>query len=308
MVLSVVFQLITLVILMIFGYLLFKKGYLNETGVKGLSAVMTRVAVPALIITLMQREFSPDLLKEFGIVCLGTTIVTAISTVLFLITGKFLKMDFPRLGVFSGCGSYSNFAFMGQPLVLAMFGEAGMLYCVAVIFIGNVYFFTVCSILFTYKCGAPRSIGKMIKNAVFNLVTLSSLLGFFLFVFSIQIPLPVLNALKAAANTTTALSMIIIGALLAMTRLREVLKDKIIYLFCFICLVIVPIITKLVLTPFLHGMLLSVIIILMATPAAAALPAFVENYGNDGQRASEFVFLSTVLSVFTLPLVAMFLC
>lgn len=308
MVLSVVFQLITMVILMSFGYILRKRQYLSEAGVKGLSAVLTKVAVPALLITLMQREFSYSLLYEFGTACLATIIVSAIITIIFFAGGKLLKLDFPQLGLFSGCGAYSNFAFMGQPLILAMFGEAGMPYCVAVIFMGNVYFFTVCSVLFTYKCGKPRSKAKMAKDAIFNFVTISALIGFLLFVFSISLPSPILNALQAASNTTTALSMIIIGSLLATAHIKEVLKDKLIYVFCFLCLVVTPIITKLVLSPFLDGMMLSVIVILMATPAAAALPAFVEGYGNDGQKASEIVFFSTLLSVFTLPVVALFLC
>lgn len=308
MVLSVVFQLITMVILMSFGYILRKRQYLSEEGVKGLSVVLTRIAVPALLIVLMQREFSYQLLYEFGTACLATMIVTIIATILFFAGGKFLKLDFPQLGLFSGCGAYSNFAFMGQPLILAMFGEAGMPYCVAVIFMGNVYFFTVCSVLFTYKCGKPRSRVKMVKDAVLNFVTISAVIGFLLFVFSISLPSPVFKALKAVSDTTTALSMIIIGSLLATAHIKEVLKDKFIYVFCFLCLIVTPIMTKLVLSPFLDGIMLSVIVVLMATPAAAALPAFVEGYGNDGQKASEMVFFSTLLSVFTLPVVALFLC
>ena len=65
-----------------------------------------------------------------------------------------------------------------------------------------------------------------------------------------------------------------------------------------------PVITKLLLGMFLDGIALGVIVILMATPAAAALPSFAGEYGNDEKRASEYVFVSTVLSVITLPLIA----
>ena len=58
----------------------------------------------------------------------------------------------------------------------------------------------------------------------------------------------------------------------------------------------------------MSGMALSILVVLMGTPAAAALPSFADLYGNDENRASEYAFVSTILSVITLPLVAQFLC
>ena len=56
------------------------------------------------------------------------------------------------------------------------------------------------------------------------------------------------------------------------------------------------------------GMGVRVLVLLMGNAAAAALPSFADLYGNDEKRASEYAFVSTILSVITLPLVAQFLC
>ena len=80
------------------------------------------------------------------------------------------------------------------------------------------------------------------------------------------------------------------------------------YVFCFLSLIITPIIAKIFGGLFLNGMPLAVLVILMGTPAGALLPSFVESYGKSAKMASQYVFMSTLLSLITLPLVAEFLC
>lgn len=304
--LAVVGQLTTMVLLMIVGFLLSKKGYLQDT--KGLSIVLTKVAVPANMIVLLQREFSHEILIGFLKTGCGTLFLCVLGTIIFMIVGKCLKMDFPQLGLFAGGGVYSNVIFMGQPLVTAMFGAEGLIFCVAVMFASNVYLFTACSVLFSYKCGTAKPPAKMIKDAFFNLICFSAIIGIVLFVNSISLPSPLYNALNYASTTTVCLSMIVIGSLLAAAKVNEVLKDKTVYIFSFFTLIVMPVITKLIMGFVVDGVALGVMVILMGTPAAAALPSFAGGYGNDEKRASEYAFVSTVLSVITLPLTAKFLC
>lgn len=308
-VISVVYQLLTMVLLMVVGFILSKKNYLSESNAKGLSVVLTRVAVPANMIILMQREYSHEMLMGFLRACGGTFVMCIVGTIIFLVLGKLLKLEFPELGLFAGGGVYSNVIFMGQPLVMAMFGEEGLIFCVAVMFASNIYLFTACSALFSYKTGGvSKTPVKMFRDAFLNLICLSAVIGFICFVKSIALPEPIYNALQFSANTTVCLSMIVIGSLLAVAKVKEVLKDKIIYIFSFFTLIVMPVLTKMVAGTFMSGVSLSVLVILMATPAAAALPSFADSYGNDEKRASEFVFVSTALSVLTLPIIATLLC
>ena len=61
MAIPVFYQLITMVILMIVGVVLHKKNFLSLTNAKGLSIVLTRVAVPCHMVVLLQREYSPEI-------------------------------------------------------------------------------------------------------------------------------------------------------------------------------------------------------------------------------------------------------
>ncbi|WP_352399695.1 AEC family transporter [Anaerotignum sp.] len=308
MAIPVILQLLTMVILMVIGVILQKKKFLSAANAKGLSIVLTRVAVPCNMIILMQREYSEEIFKGFLQTCGVTFLMCCIGALMFFAIGKIKKMSLKELGLFAGGGVYSNVIFMGQPLIMAMYGSEGLIFCVAVMFTCNVFLFTVCSFLFGLGGDNKKSVGRMMKEAFVNLICLSAIIGVFCFVYSIKLPAPIFDALQFSANTTVCLSMIYIGTLLAAANVREILKDKIVYVFSFFTLIIMPIITKLIGGMFLDGMALNVLVVLMGTPAAAALPSFAELYGNDEKRASEYVFVSTILSVITLPLVAEFLC
>ena len=308
MAIPVIYQLITMVILMIVGVVLHKKNFLSLTNAKGLSIVLTRVAVPCNMVVLLQREYSPEIFKGFLVTCGATYLMCCIGALLFFIIGKAMKMQPKELGLFSGGGVYSNVIFMGQPLIMAMYGVEGLIFCVAVMFTCNVFLFTVCSVLFAMGSDLKKSAGQMLKDAFINLICLSAIIGVFCFVNSISLPQPIFDVLQYSANTTVCLSMIYIGSLLAAANVREIFKDKKVYIFSFLTLIVMPIITKLICGTFMGGMALSVLVVLMGTPAAAALPSFADLYGNDEKRASEYAFVSTILSVITLPLVAQFLC
>ncbi len=309
MALPVFMQLVTMFILLFMGVILFRKGYINEVQSKGLSIFLTKVAVPCNIIVLMQREYSYDISVAFIKTAGVTFLMCGIASALFFLVAKYiLKLDLSATGLFSGAGAYSNVIFMGQPLILAMYGNDGLIYCVSIMFTCNVYLFLVCSALFALGGDHQKPVKHMVKDAFLNLVCFSSAIGFAFFMLSIELPTPIYNALNYGAITTVAISMVYIGSLLAMADIKEVFKDKVVYVFCFLTLIIMPIITKFVATFFLDGMALSVIVVLMGTPAAAATPSFADVYGNDAKRSSEFVFVSTLLSMVTLPLVAQFLC
>ncbi len=304
----VIYQLLTMIILMMCGMILRKKKYLCENNAKALSVILTKVAVPANMIVLMQRPYSHETFIAFSKVCGGTFLFCLMGAILFFVVGKNMGLRLPQVGLFSSCGAYSNIIFMGQPLIMAMYGEAGLIFCVAVMFVSTMFLFVVCPMIISIGTQKRKSIKNMLKDAFLNLVFISGTIGFFCFVTSITLPQVIRDALQFASNTTVCLSMVYIGFLMAGANLKEIVKDKLIYVFCVLTLIVMPILTKLIAGLFLDGIALSILVVLMGTPAGAVLPSFAESYGNDEKRASQYVFVSTILSIFTLPLVVEFLC
>lgn len=301
-------QLFTMLILMSVGVILNKRKYLSANEATELSVILVKVAVPANMIILLQQPYSHDVFVAFLKVCGGTLGVCIAATVLFFLAGKWLGMSFASATLYACCGAYSNIIFMGQPLIKALYGENGLIFCVAVMFVSTLYLFTVCSILLSFRTDKMKDTSKVLKDSFLNLVFISGAIGFICFAKSILLPKIIRDALQFSANTTVCLSMIYIGFLIAETDFKKILKDRQAYAFCFLSLIVTPIIAKGIGMFFLNGVPLSVLVILMGTPAGALLPSFVEGYGKSVKRASQFVFMSTILSIMTLPIVAQLFC
>ena len=302
-------QLITMLIIMCVGVIIKKRNLLTNDGIKGLSVVLSKVAVPFMIINLLQRSYTNELLNEFIFVSISTYLLCVLFTLIFLVISKLFKMNFKDSTLFSISAVYSNVAFMGQPLILALFGESGLIYCVAVIIVQNIYFVTFGVSLLIRNDNKKFSIIEFLKLIFFNDIFISSLIGFFLFFNEIILPESIKNALQYANNSTIFISMIIIGGLLSDANFKKVIKDYKIYIFFILNLIIMPILTKFILEFFIENdIIINVMIILMGTPTAAAMPAFCDRYNADSIKAAEYVFVSTIISFFTLPLIAQLLC
>lgn len=100
MALPVIYQLMTMVILMVIGVILQKKKILSLDNSKGLSIVLTRVAVPCNMVVLLQREYSREIFNGFLVTCGATYLICCIGAAMFFIVGKMLKMKPQELGLF----------------------------------------------------------------------------------------------------------------------------------------------------------------------------------------------------------------
>ena len=100
------------------------------------------------------------------------------------------------------------------------------------------------------------------------------------------------------------MAMLIIGSALAKLSLRTVFGDWRVYVLCAVKLVAIPlglwVLLRGVLT---HDLMLTTLILARAMPAATNSTILCYRYGRDGSLASGCVFLSTLLSLVTIPLV-----
>jgi predicted permease len=73
---------------------------------------------------------------------------------------------------------------------------------------------------------------------------------------------------------------------------------------CLVRLIAVPVLFWLILRPFVTDpLVLGVIITLAAMPVGANTTIFAEEYGANARLASQFVFVSTIASLVTIPLI-----
>jgi predicted permease len=105
---------------------------------------------------------------------------------------------------------------------------------------------------------------------------------------------------------TSPLSMIIVGAILAKSPLKSMFGDWKMLPVIAVRLLIVPLISFAAMRLFIiNPVMLGVIVVLSAMPAAALTSIYAEAYGADAALASRIVAATTFLSVITVPTLAL---
>jgi malate permease and related proteins len=144
---------------------------------------------------------------------------------------------------------------------------------------------------------------KIVK-ALTNPAIVAVLAGSILFFFSIKLPLPIFKTLDMVGSITTPLSMIVIGSMLAELNFQELFNDFSVYYSAVARLLIIPLGAALILN--LCGIehnLLRICIIAAAMPAGTMTAILAKKYNQNTLLASRIVFISTVLSILTLPII-----
>jgi malate permease and related proteins len=299
--LTVFNQVLIIFIIIVVGFICRKLRIIEPEMNKSLSSLIINITMPCAIITSFNQELPTGALFEAG-----KMFVLAMSIYLFSIFLGMLLFHKYEIGtkkimwfttVFSNCG------FMGLPVLESVFGKMGLFY-------GAVYV-VVCS-LFTWSFGQILFSGERdmqaIRNSLLNPCNVAVYIGILMLIFLIKLPFAVTKVIDMIGSVTTPLAMIVIGSALAEVEFKAIFSDVKLYYGNLIRLVILPVLTFVVLKNIgVTGYLLGVSSLTTAMPAAANMVMLAEKFDGDAGLASRMVFLSTVLSVITIPLVTLLL-
>lgn len=144
-----------------------------------------------------------------------------------------------------------------------------------------------------------------IKKVFVNPVTISLVIGLFLFITGIKLPGVINSTMAGVAALNTPAAMIVLGYYLSCVRIRDLLLNPSLYLASFVRLIIIPLLTLLVLyiIPAGHGQIGMITLIAAATPVGTSTAIFAQKFGQDYERAVCMVCLSTLFSIITMPVV-----
>lgn len=291
-----------LFILIIVGFLCGKTGVVTADGKKVLSNLLVSIIMPAMVLNSYMSEFDPqvlsNLLLAFGLSTIAILLAMAVS---FLFT---IKSKSPNKTVIRFACSYSNAAYMGFPLIQALFGAEGMLYASAFVTMFNVI---------VWSAGYAMMSGEMqpkqvVKSVGKNPVTYAVILGLVLYLGRIPVPEVLKEPISLIGSMTTPLSMIIIGVMIAGSRIKSILGNKEIWFTVAMRLVIIPAITFGVFYLLgASGIVASVLLIQAACPTAATTSVLAIQFNHDETIGAGTVVLTTICSIVTLTVFAMLL-
>ena len=197
----------------------------------------------------------------------------------------------------------SNAGFMGMPVAQAIFGSMGLLYA---------SIFLIPQRIFMWSAGLSLFAKKKSQNVFKQVLTHPCIVAIYIGVivmilqrFKIMLPDAVNNTLSAIASCNTALSMFVIGGILSEVDKASFL-DKDAFIYSFYRLILLPLII-LIIVKIIHIDLLpaNLCVLLSAMPVASTTAMLAQKYNGNAIFASKLVFVSTLLSLITLPIITL---
>jgi len=292
-------QIATLFIIIFTGYILNKTNIITDEINRGLTELLMDLILPAMIISSMMMEINENIISDIK----TFTLINAIFYLIMIGLSKLITYYFPILTdkktVFKFLLLFANVGYMGIPIINSIYPENGIVFVIINVFIFNLLMWTYGVHMFIKDKGKEKLPWKKIFN---NNGVIAIGIGFFLFFTGIKLPLAISGALKSLGDMTVPLSMLIIGASLAEVKLKEIFKDKTLLLLSGLRLLIIPFLAFLFFTQVeFKTTIENISILLLAMPAAANGVVFAEKYEGNYRFAAEGIFLTTLLSLITLP-------
>lgn len=295
-------QILMLFILIIVGYGANKKELITKALNKELSNVIIYIALPALVIKSMQYNFSKDMMnKSIRMVLVSISIYIFVIIFSYLIS-KILKLEGKTKDVIQFLLVFPNVGFMGYPVIYSIYKDIGVFYTALFNMPFDLIMWTFGIVIMSRSNKNQRDINY--KKILLNPGLLSIIVGYTLFLFSIKLPKPIFETLNMLGSTTTPMSMILVGSILAESKLEDSFKQKKLLIVSFLRLIVIPILVYAVLKKifYLQGLSLAVPFIISSMPCAATAAIFANRFDNDHILASQGIFITTLFSIITIPI------
>lgn len=299
--LPVIESILTLFILIATGFAAFRAGVITRTGVTGLSSLLVNITLPCLILESMQVPVTSDRIGQMELIFLIELVVYAVSFGAAFLIPWLMKSSRFEAGVFRFMLIFSNLGFMGYPVCETFFGPDSLFYVTLINIPFGLLVFTIGIFLLRPDLAKEPDFRRICSPGL-----IASLIGLIFFFTGIIIPSPVSESISILGSVTTPLAMIVIGSLLATLPMSSMFGDVRVWVISLFRLGIIPVITLFLIRPLVSDpLLLGVPVLLAAMPVAANTVLLAEEYGVNSELASKGVFLSTLLSLLTIPLIAL---
>jgi predicted permease len=291
-------QMLMIAILVAIGFFLFRKGIIEEQATHTLSVIVTDVCNPALVLSCVLQG---NIHATWQDVCKGMGIAAVIYTLMCFIgiaLPKILHIPKKEQKFYQLMTVYTNTGFIGIPLAKAVLGNTEMLY---------VIIFNVMFCLFFYTHGVlVAAEGKehlKLKN-FFNPGTIMSVCTIVVFCFNITFPSVISGSIIYIGNTTTFLSMCLLGGSLAKASFGEIIREVKLYPYVLIRMLLIPLLAAWIMKNLhvSHEMILA-FTLMLAMPAANLPLIQAEKIGEDTSVLSHGIVMTTVLSLVTITIV-----
>ena len=278
------------------GIVMKRRKILPDNAREVLTDLVMNLILPASIIHSFEMEFNMTVLKKFAVILI---IAAAAQVISMICANLFWNRQPENLKAVLQYGTQvSNAGFLGLPVTEGVLGAEGLMYASVFLIPQRIVMWTAGIAYFTRSTDWKGTFKKLAKNPCIVAVYI----GFFLMLTQFKLPVMVESTLVKLAACTTPLTSILIGIMVADVDYRD-LVSPMMFVLVFVRQLLLPAVVffgcvLLHIDPLLTG----VSVLLVGMPIGSTSPILAAKYGGDYVFAGKCVILSTVLSLFTIPL------
>lgn len=293
--------------LILVGYYCNKKGYLTPQTNKNIGSMVMRVTIPAMLVTTISGILITDqILKGFFLSAAGQAAMMIGFGFLMRFYGKWRKMEHALLPMLDLTTGSLNTGFIGLPVTMIFFGQAGIMYMSAGVLALNLYLWSYGVYVISGKKETnPVVMGKTFLKGAVNPNCIAILIGLALAMTrAIEfVPEMVIGFLTKVGDLSTPLSLIYIGALAGSSGIAKLFQEKLALEISLVKMILMPALAILIMFFVPAGSLAkSVFLLSMCMPSAVVVPMMVGQYGYGEKLSSNIVLWTTFISMLTIPL------
>lgn len=297
---AVIYKIGMLAIIILVGFTAVKTGYLDVKIKDSISKLIVKIVLPCLIISsISSREIESGVLNELFAVFLMSVFCLAVLYLMGVLTAKLFKIPEATAKVHKLLTCLGNVTFVGYPVITAMYGEEGFFYAIVYWLVNDMFLWTFG--VFTLQGGNKKS--AALKRLI-NPNTIAFTIAILMLSFGIKLPPLVFDTVEGIGSLTVCLSMIFIGMALADVDIRHAVRKWWIFVIAPIKMIILPILFIYIFKAFgIREIILGAVVLEAAMPAQTVLSILANESGADFEYAACGMFVTTFLSLLTLPFV-----
>ncbi|MHB8130509.1 MAG: AEC family transporter [Mobilitalea sp.] len=275
-----------------------KKSIITKENQQKYIDFVLRILMPCMIFNSYRQAITLEVVKKAGII-IGIAFIICFVAMLL---GKILYRRYPfeKRSIMQYGTIINNAGFAGLPLSGEIYGEQGLFYA---------SFFLIPNRIFMWSAGISlfekTDTKTKWKNVLLNPNIIAVELGLLRSILRIELPNFMNYAIENIGNTVSPISMIVVGAILADVNIKTIF-EKSVFFVAGVRLILLPLLTIGIISLFhLDPTISGVALVLTAMPVGTTTALLAAKYNADVDFASKCVFVTTMLSLITVPLLMM---
>lgn len=285
------------------GFLLSKTKQVPENSATVLSKLENTVFIPALVLGTFIENFTVEAISTMWKLLLVSCLVMVIVVPIVILISKYLSKDNYLRNIYTYGLSFSNFGFMGNAVVSALFPDIFFEYLIFTLPLWTLIYVWGVPNLLIADSGQKQTLSEKLKSFK-NPMFIAMLIGMVIGLVKLPLPAWLSSVVEVSGNCMSPVAMLLTGITVSQINLKNTFTDIGIYVVSIIRLIVLPL-TFVAVSYFIpiSKTIYLCTLCTLAMPLGLNTIVIPSAYGKDTSVPAGMAVISHLLSCITIPLI-----